>query len=150
MCLLITPGGNRGTGHFYLAKNRTFLLCVDTKPLDMKRKTALRGSQVLGKRAGGYWRGHSRILCYLQVIRIIPSSGCLLSRSPVGFASRLTPFYSSKCLGNEWLAAFVLSASARVCAPGGRRPRSDSDENPTAGQAGSQHAAPLRYKIAVK
>src|ERR1700674_1018566 len=30
MCLLITPGGNRGTGHFYLAKNRTFLLCVDT------------------------------------------------------------------------------------------------------------------------
>src|SRR6266852_4872439 len=33
MCLLITPGGNRGTGHFYLAKNRTFLLCVDTKPV---------------------------------------------------------------------------------------------------------------------
>jgi hypothetical protein len=31
MCLHITPGGNRGTGHFYLAKNRTFLLCVDTK-----------------------------------------------------------------------------------------------------------------------
>src|SRR2546430_9918579 len=31
MCLLITPGGNRGTGHFYLAKNRTFLLCVDTQ-----------------------------------------------------------------------------------------------------------------------
>src|SRR5260221_12183644 len=31
MCLRITPGGNRGTGHFYLAKNRTFLLCVDTK-----------------------------------------------------------------------------------------------------------------------
>jgi hypothetical protein len=30
MCPLITPGGNRGTGHFYLAKNRTFLLCVDT------------------------------------------------------------------------------------------------------------------------
>src|ERR1035438_2685623 len=30
MCLLSTPGGNRGTGHFYLAKNQTFLLCVDT------------------------------------------------------------------------------------------------------------------------
>src|SRR6266446_2403461 len=30
MSLLITPGGNRGTGHFYLAKNRTFLLCVDS------------------------------------------------------------------------------------------------------------------------
>src|ERR1700730_11808882 len=30
MCLRITPGGNRGTGHFYLAKNRTFLLCVDS------------------------------------------------------------------------------------------------------------------------
>ena len=26
-----TLGGNRGSGHFYLAKNRTFLLCVDTK-----------------------------------------------------------------------------------------------------------------------
>jgi hypothetical protein len=25
-----TLGGNRGSGHFYLAKNRTFLLCVDT------------------------------------------------------------------------------------------------------------------------
>src|SRR5438552_2951195 len=32
MCLHITPGGNHGTGHFYLAKNRTFLLCVDTAP----------------------------------------------------------------------------------------------------------------------
>ena len=31
MCLPITPGGNRGTGHFYLAKNRTFLLCVDNQ-----------------------------------------------------------------------------------------------------------------------
>jgi hypothetical protein len=31
MCLPITPGGNHGTGLFYLAKNRTFLLCVDTK-----------------------------------------------------------------------------------------------------------------------
>jgi hypothetical protein len=29
MCLRITLGGNHGTGHFYLAKNRTFLLCVD-------------------------------------------------------------------------------------------------------------------------
>src|SRR6266436_2207548 len=29
MCLPITPGENRGSGHFYLAKNRTFLLCVD-------------------------------------------------------------------------------------------------------------------------
>ncbi|PYU50537.1 MAG: hypothetical protein DMG48_12925 [Acidobacteria bacterium] len=31
MSLLSTPGGNRGTGHFYLAKNRTFLLCVDSR-----------------------------------------------------------------------------------------------------------------------
>ena len=38
MCLLSTPGGNRGTGHFYLAKNRTFLLCVDTKE-DTKEDT---------------------------------------------------------------------------------------------------------------
>src|ERR1035438_357893 len=31
MCLPSTLGENHGTGHFYLAKNRTFLLCVDTK-----------------------------------------------------------------------------------------------------------------------
>jgi hypothetical protein len=30
MCLQITLGGNHGTGHFYPAKNRTFLLCLDT------------------------------------------------------------------------------------------------------------------------
>src|SRR5580698_8310049 len=29
-CLQITLGGNHGSGHFYLAENRTFLLCVDT------------------------------------------------------------------------------------------------------------------------
>src|ERR1700676_5019758 len=29
-CLQITLGENHGTGHFYLAKNRTFLLCVDS------------------------------------------------------------------------------------------------------------------------
>ncbi|MGC1658946.1 MAG: hypothetical protein WA737_02910, partial [Candidatus Acidiferrales bacterium] len=31
MCLPITLGGNHGSGHFYLAQNRTFLLCVDTR-----------------------------------------------------------------------------------------------------------------------
>jgi hypothetical protein len=31
MCLQITLGENRGSGHFYLAKTRTFLLCVDIK-----------------------------------------------------------------------------------------------------------------------
>src|SRR5450755_2063462 len=29
-CLLSTLGENHGSGHFYLAQNRTFLLCVDT------------------------------------------------------------------------------------------------------------------------
>jgi hypothetical protein len=28
-----TPGENLGSGHFYLAKTRTFLLCVDTNLL---------------------------------------------------------------------------------------------------------------------
>src|ERR1700694_1942200 len=28
-CLLSTLGENHGSGHFYLAQNRTFLLCVD-------------------------------------------------------------------------------------------------------------------------
>src|SRR5450631_3841128 len=31
MCPPLTLGGNHGPGHFYLAENRTFLLCVDTK-----------------------------------------------------------------------------------------------------------------------
>ena len=30
MCLPNTPGGNLGSGSFYLAEKRTFLLCVDT------------------------------------------------------------------------------------------------------------------------
>src|SRR5580698_5380427 len=33
MCLQTTPGEDYGSGHFYLAKNRTFLLCVDTREL---------------------------------------------------------------------------------------------------------------------
>ena len=37
MCLQSTLGGDLGSGHFYLAKNRTFLLCVDTKR-DTKRE----------------------------------------------------------------------------------------------------------------
>ncbi|MFZ0910168.1 MAG: hypothetical protein WA766_06980, partial [Candidatus Acidiferrales bacterium] len=31
--LPITLGESHGSGHFYLAKNRTFLLCVDTTKL---------------------------------------------------------------------------------------------------------------------
>src|SRR2546430_1322942 len=31
MCLQITLGEDLGSGHFYLAENRTFLLCVDMK-----------------------------------------------------------------------------------------------------------------------
>jgi hypothetical protein len=30
MCLQSTLGEDHGSGHFYVAKNRTFLLCVDT------------------------------------------------------------------------------------------------------------------------
>src|ERR1700685_3336944 len=33
MCLQITLGENHGSGHFYLAKTRTFLLCVDSHGL---------------------------------------------------------------------------------------------------------------------
>src|ERR1700675_540406 len=63
MCLLSTPGGNRGTGHFYLAKNRTFLLCVDSRaersPRGFHHETSLvidsvtlsRRCAVCGKRA---------------------------------------------------------------------------------------------------
>src|SRR5262245_24143713 len=31
-----TPGENLGSGHSYLAKNRTFLLCVDTNATRMR------------------------------------------------------------------------------------------------------------------
>jgi hypothetical protein len=31
MCLPSTLGEDHGSGHFYLAKNRTSLLCVDTR-----------------------------------------------------------------------------------------------------------------------
>src|ERR1700737_1491259 len=41
MCLPSTPGGNRGTGHFYIAKKRTFLLCVDTNAAIQRECTAL-------------------------------------------------------------------------------------------------------------
>jgi hypothetical protein len=32
MCLRSTLGEDHGSGHFYFAKNRTFLLCVDREP----------------------------------------------------------------------------------------------------------------------
>src|SRR6202050_4586946 len=42
MRLPITLGENHGSGHFYLAKNRTFLLCVDTKTADLTPTTVRR------------------------------------------------------------------------------------------------------------
>jgi hypothetical protein len=38
MCLQITLGEDHGSGHFYLAKNRTFLLCVDTSRENSRSK----------------------------------------------------------------------------------------------------------------
>src|SRR5208282_6431066 len=38
----ITLGGNHGSGHFYLAKNRTFLLCVDTGVADRQHPLGAR------------------------------------------------------------------------------------------------------------
>jgi hypothetical protein len=35
MCLQSTLGEDHGSGHFYFAKNRTFLLCVDMTLADM-------------------------------------------------------------------------------------------------------------------
>src|SRR5207302_7367978 len=35
--LPITLGGDLGSGHFYLAKNRTFLLCVDRRRIEPYR-----------------------------------------------------------------------------------------------------------------
>src|SRR6202790_3321344 len=44
MCLQITLGENHGSGHFYLAKTRTFLLCVDTT----RRETTCNPSGTVG------------------------------------------------------------------------------------------------------
>jgi hypothetical protein len=38
MCLQITLGEDHGSGHFYLAKNRTFLLCVDSRRATLSRR----------------------------------------------------------------------------------------------------------------
>jgi len=35
MCLKITPGEDNGSGHSYLAKTRTFLLCVDNHKFEV-------------------------------------------------------------------------------------------------------------------
>jgi hypothetical protein len=46
VCLQITLGESHGRGHFYLAKNRTFLLCVDAKT-ERQKKIKLIKSNVL-------------------------------------------------------------------------------------------------------
>src|SRR5260370_37517690 len=58
---IITPGGNHGSGHFYLAQNRSFLLCVDTAGL--LRNPRIRQRSV----RPGYWghRGASAIRTWL-------------------------------------------------------------------------------------
>ncbi|MGA7921450.1 MAG: hypothetical protein WCA38_17460, partial [Candidatus Acidiferrales bacterium] len=38
MCRKDTPGEDHGSGHFYLAKTRTFLLCVDMKTSQIEDK----------------------------------------------------------------------------------------------------------------
>src|ERR1022692_4588674 len=51
MCLPSTPGGNRGTGHFYIAKKRTFLLCVDTNDSSGPNVPGLSAASPLSGRA---------------------------------------------------------------------------------------------------
>src|SRR5262249_24773831 len=41
MCLKDTLGEDPGSGHFYLAKKRTFLLCVDMNPLEFRSRQAI-------------------------------------------------------------------------------------------------------------
>src|ERR1017187_4981227 len=42
--LQITLGEKHGSGHFYLAKNRTFLLCVDTNARERAHSSAAKGA----------------------------------------------------------------------------------------------------------
>ena len=56
MCLQNTLGEDPGTGHFYLAENRTFLLCIDTlsnnfNPWDCEGNAETSGGRRFG--AGG-------------------------------------------------------------------------------------------------
>ena len=64
MSLLSTPGGNRGIGHFYLAKNRTFLLCVDRGHADSVADS-MRSGQISVHRNEVNWmnRGHAVFSC---------------------------------------------------------------------------------------
>jgi hypothetical protein len=52
MCLPITLGENHGSGHFYLAETRTFLLCVDkataaVEPVEQKKDRVNSGTQLI-------------------------------------------------------------------------------------------------------
>src|SRR5450755_4266696 len=57
-CLLSTLGENHGSGHFYLAQNRTFLLCVDTnlQPVSLQNEN-VRFVQSRNVRFHGWPRG---------------------------------------------------------------------------------------------
>jgi hypothetical protein len=54
MCLQSTLGGDHGSGHFYLAENRTFLLCVDRNVKD--RVVIEHCEKRRGLRFDGRWR----------------------------------------------------------------------------------------------
>ena len=62
MCLPITLGGNHGTGHFYLAKNRTFLLCVDTRWMRREVQNPMAPASESGRYSGsqGARKGKSK------------------------------------------------------------------------------------------
>jgi cytochrome c oxidase cbb3-type subunit 3 len=68
MCLQITLGENHGSGHFYLAKTRTFLLCVDTHLGDETYDDSLRLI---------YYHHHAKAVEYAE--RRIPMRGCGLT-----------------------------------------------------------------------
>src|SRR5260370_16532836 len=116
MSLLSTPGGNRGTGHFYLAKNRTFLLCVDTRRkrrqlnsfcvLTMKRSvvsarsriwevgaTPERASRFPGH-AGAHAGVHVLLLCGRSRLPLTESDcgGIRAGREPSGLTLSAPPF----------------------------------------------------------
>src|ERR1700684_2483492 len=71
MRLPITLGENHGSGHFYLAKNRTFLLCVDTnlpcasprKSPGYRRPSCLTGQlKFLGPDFSGWMTGKPQVI----------------------------------------------------------------------------------------
>src|SRR5713101_164030 len=84
MSLLSIPGGNRGTGHFYLAKNRTFLLCVDTPSSKRSPEGKLHKGNLLKRATGLPFGGAAQVSLILSRMAAERCIECGSQRAGVG------------------------------------------------------------------